>query len=744
MTDHSSILLGVRHHGPGSARAVRRALEAYEPEIVLIEGPPEADDLVRLVASTDMQPPVALLAYPTAGGAARSAAFWPFAEFSPEWQALRWAVAHAVPVRFMDLAVANVLARQRSTEDEEAHHDPIGELAAAGGYDDPERWWEDVVEHRLPPTDGELSSALAPFDAIAGAMAEVRNGAESSTVEQQREASMRTALRAAIKQYRRVAVVCGAWHVPALTAPLPPASADAAVLRGLSKAKAAMTWVPWTHGRLASWQGYGAGVRSPGWYHHLFTSPDHPITRWLVAVAALLRHEGQPTSSAHVIEAVRLAETLAGLRGRPLAGLAEVMEATLSVLCDGDDVRLKIVERRLVVGERLGRVPDETPSVPLAQDVAAAQRRLRMQPSPLSSELKLDLRKEYDRSRSLLLHRLRLLGIGWGAPVELAGTGTFWEGWQLRWEPEFAVDLIEASAYGTTVPVAATAKAIEGAAGAAALGDVTDLLSQCLLAELPDALPVVLAALSDRVALDADVLQLMQALPALARTMRYGDVRGTDVGGVRTVTHGLVVRICVGLAPAVVALDDDAAAVMVAAVGGVDTALGLIDDPPLREEWLSTLERLSGRDDLHGRLAGRITRLLLDAGRLGVEEAGRRMRLVLTAGVPPARGAAWVEGFLAGGGLLLIHDDRLLALVDGWLGGIPTDAFVEVLPLLRRTFAEYSLPERRAIGERVRRLDGTGAGEGVSEPDVDEARGALVWPTVRLLLGRDVLEEVGA
>jgi hypothetical protein len=746
------ILLGVRHHGPGSARAVRRALEAYEPEVVLIEGPPEADDLVRLVASTEMQPPVALLAYPAAAGAARSAAFWPFAEFSPEWQALRWAVAHSVPVRFMDLAVANVLARQQSPtpgsqdspeppDDEEEHHDPIGELAAAGGYDDPERWWEDVVEHRLPPTDGELASALAPFDAISGAMAEVRQGAEGSTVEQQREASMRTALRAASKQHRRVAVVCGAWHVPALTAPLPPASADAALLRGLKKAKAAMTWVPWTHGRLASWQGYGAGVRSPGWYHHLFTSPDHPITRWLVDVASLLRREGQPISSAHVIEAVRLAETLAGLRGRPLAGLAEVMEATLSVLCEGDEVRLKLVERQLVVGERLGRVPDETPSVPLAQDVAAAQRRLRMSPSPLSSELKLDLRKDYDRSRSLLLHRLRLLGVGWGAPVDLSGMGTFWEGWQLRWEPEFAVDLIEASAYGTTVPVAATAKAVERAGGAEALGDVTELLSQCLLAELPEALPVVLRALSDRVALDADVLHLMQTLPALARTVRYGDVRGTDVAGVRTITHGLVVRICVGLAPAVAALDDDAAALMVAAVAGVDAALGLIDDPPLRDEWLSTLERLSNRDDLHGRLAGRITRLLLDAGRLGVNEAGRRMRLVLTPGVPPARGAAWVEGFLAGGGLLLVHDDRLLALVDGWLAGIPADAFVEVLPLLRRTFAEYSGPERRAIGERVRRLSG-GAGETVAEQDIDAERGTLVLPTLRLLLGRDVLEEV--
>src|SRR5258707_11336268 len=138
--------------------------------------------------------------------------------------------------------------------------------------------------------------------------------------EERREAFMRTALRAALKDHERVAVVCGAWHVPALTAPLRPAATDAAVLRGLPKAKVAMTWVPWTHARLASWQGYGAGVRSPGWYHHLFTSADrHIIERWLVRAAGVLRKDGVPVSSAHVIEATRPAEAPATMRGRPLA-----------------------------------------------------------------------------------------------------------------------------------------------------------------------------------------------------------------------------------------------------------------------------------------------------------------------------------------------------------------------------------------------------------------------------------------
>ena len=753
------VLLGVRHHGPGSARAVHRALDAYRPEVVLIEGPPEADGLVGLVASEAMSPPVALLAYPPevkrdAPRRRRTAAYWPFAEFSPEWQALRWALAHDVPVRFCDLPTTIRFAEDRADESEIAapeRTDPIGLLAQSAGYDDAERWWEDMVEHRLPSAGDELAVALAPFSAIAEAMTAVRSAAPPASdmervEEERREAYMRTVLRSATKQYGRVAVVCGAWHVPALTAPLPTATADAKVLRGLSKAKVTMTWVPWTHGRLASWQGYGAGVSSPGWYHHLFTATDRPVSRWLIDVARVLRDEGQPVSSAHVIEAVRLAETLATLRGRPLAGLTEVTEATQAVLCDGDDLRLELVKRKLVVGERLGAVPDDTPSVPLAADVAAAQRRLRLPPSALVKDVDLDLRRDIDRDRSRLLHRLRLLDVDWGAPLEdgggRRGLGTFWESWRLVWRPELAIDLVEASGYGTTVAAAATTKTAELAASAGSLAEVTALVERCLLADLDEAYTTVLRALDERVALDAEVEHLMAALPSLARTLRYGDVRDTDVEALRAVTHRLVVRVCVGLPGAVAALDDSAAAAMRTRLDGVHGALGLLEEPSLSKDWLDTLKGLADRDDLHGLLAGRLTRLLLDAGRLEPGEAGRRMGQVLTTGVAPARSAAWVEGFLSGGGLLLVHDAQLLALVDTWLTTIPAETFVEVLPLLRRTFAEFAPPERRAIGEQARRLvDGGGREAATTDSDieVDHERAARVLPTLRLLLGRDVI-----
>jgi hypothetical protein len=740
---------GVRHHGPGSARAVLRALDEQRPDVLLIEGPPEADELVRWVTDERLEPPVALLGY--AADDPRQAAYWPFAVFSPEWQAMRWAGAHGVPVRFFDLPYSYRLSRDEEAQRPERPADPIGDLARAAGYDDPERWWEDVVEHRGAPA----------FEAIGEAMAAIRSGAEEDPEDLVREAYMRGVLREVRKSHDNVAVVCGAWHVPALTAKVT-AAHDTALLKGRRKTKVTFTWVPWTYGRLASWQGYGAGVRSPGWYHHLFTAPDEVVTRWLVAAAGILREEGVPTSSAHIIEAVRLTETLATLRGRPLAGLAELTEATRAVLCDGDELRVELIGRRLVVSERLGEVPDDMPAVPLARDLAAQQRSLRLKAEALERALDLDLRRDIDLARSRLLHRLRLLGIPWGEPLGGSrGKGTFREEWRLRWLPEFAIAVVEAGGYGTTVPSAATAKVTEAARLAETLAEVTPLVEVCLLADLPDATPAVLRALDTRAALDTDVAHLMGALPPLARTLRYGDVRGSgaaerrdQVSALRAVTEGLLVRVCVGLPGAVASLSDEAAASLRTHIDAVHSALALLaseprseaarpddagvgplDNAEWRERWLDTLAGLAASDQIHGLITGRLNRLLYDAGRLDAAETRRRMSLVLTAGTPPAHAAYWVEGFLAGGGLLLVHDAALLSLVDEWLSAVAADSFTDVLPLLRRTFGTFAPPERRSIGERVR------GGVAASEPVVarlDPERAALVLPTLSTLLGREI------
>ncbi|MEV8587874.1 DUF5682 family protein [Streptomyces sp. NPDC051180] len=741
----------MRHHGPGSARGVRAVLEARRPAAVLIEGPAEADALAALAGEEDMRPPVALLAH--AVDDPGRAAFWPMAEFSPEWVALRWALDRGAAVRFVDLPAAHTLAAADPTwddgEDEVAgggpRIDPVAELAAAAGYEDAERWWEDVVELR---GDGDPA---APFEALAEAMGALREayGHGGHPRDLVREAHMRLRLRDARKEFGDdVAVVCGAWHVPAL-ARKTTVAADRALLKGLPKVRTETTWVPWTHRRLARRSGYGAGIEAPGWYGHLFTAPDRPVERWMTKVAGLLRAEDHPVSPAHVIEAVRLAETLAALRGRPLPGLEETTDAVRAVLCDGSDVPLDLVRDRLVVGDVLGRVPDTAPAVPLERDLARRRRTLRLRPEAQERTLELDLRKETDGERSRLLHRLRLLGVGWGEPAAgRTGTGTFRETWRLRWEPELHVRVAEAGVWGTTVEAAATAKAEAGARGAATLTDITALAEHCLLAGLADALPVVMRALADRAALDTDVAHLAQALPALARALRYGDVRGTGTEALVDVAAGLAERICVGLPPACAGAGADAAAALRERIDDVHQALGLLPEAAgLADRWADVLRRIADHDRVPGLLRGRAARILLDDGRISDDEAAPLMSRALSPGTTPPDAAAWIEGFVggaSGGGLLLVHDERLLALVDSWLASVPAAAFTDVLPLLRRTFSAYEPAVRRTLGELVARGPRSG-GQDRPAPGatpgfaagLDRERADGVLPLLHLILGTE-------
>jgi hypothetical protein len=709
-------LLGVRHHGPGSARSVVAALDELRPDVVLVELPADVEGVLGWVGDPRLRPPVALLAHVV--DEPRRAVFSPLAEFSPEWQALRWAARHGVPAVPIDLPHAITLAADvAGRADDDPGIDPIGALAAAAGEPDAERWWDDVVEHR---GDGPPAFAV-----IADAMAAVRQGVDPGPRDARREAHMRQAIRRAAKRHERVAVVCGAWHVPALDPTGTTASADRTMLQGLAKVKVAISWVPWSHPRLARSSGYAAGVNHPGWYAHLFRHPGpEAATRFLVAAARAVRDEGLSASPEHVIAAVRLTEALAVLRGRPRPGLDDVLDATDAVIGG-----LPLVRDRLAVGHEVGSLPDGAPQAPLARDLATAQRRARLTPSAEARTVELDLRTPAGRARSVLLHRCVALDLGWAAVVDGRGSsGTFRETWRLTWRPELAVRLVELSPYGTTLEQAATARLVERCDGADLVAHAS-ALDLAILAELPDATGPILERLARRSAVDPDTVHLIDALGPLARSARYGDARASDVAALGSVIDGLVDRIVAGLPAACASLDDEAAGTMAERLLQVQAALALLDHPTRRTDWPAVLDGLA-TERAHPVVQGRATRLLHDGGHWDAAAVSRRFARALSVGPAPTEAAAFLDGALAGSGTVLVHDRALLGLVDDWLSALPVDAFDRCLPVLRRTFGAFEPAERHRLGRLL-------TSSVVPEPaaPIDEPRAELALATVRTLLG---------
>ncbi|MCP1535980.1 DUF5682 family protein [Methylorubrum extorquens] len=752
-------LFGIRHHGPGSARSLKAALDALNPDCLLIEGPPDADALIPLAAHEAMAPPVALLVYRP--DRPRDCAFFPFAAFSPEWVAMRFGVVAGATLRFIDLPHAIQLADgfgalesppeaapidaepvSEATEGPSGdgpaaaaiRRDPLGELAALAGYPDGERWWDALVESRAG-ADGDV------FAAIHEAMAALREGAETDPDEafreEAREAHMRSAIRRAAKDgFERIAVICGAWHVPALARhdAKGQATADTATLKNLPKTKVAAAWAPWSYERLAFASGYRAGVLSPEWYDTLWHHEGRVAARWLARAAALLRENDLDASPASVIEAARLAEALAGFRGRSRPSLDDLDEAAQATLCFADPAPMGLIRRKLVIGERLGATPPDSPGTPVEADFEAQCKRLRLKPGA-AGEITLDLRKETDLARSHFLNRLSLIGIPWGERREARGRGTFKEGWFLAWQPEWVVELVAASAEGGTIAAAAAGRVRVRAREATRVAELSGLIGTLLDADLAEATAEVIRALNDRAAVSADVFDLMEALPPLAELARYGSVRSSDTEPVLAVVRGLVPRAAAGLVAACQSLDDDAASAAKARIVAVSGAVALIEEPELKVVWQEALRALADQEHVHGRVVGRAVRLLFDERAIAAAEAGERLRLALSRASGAGPAAAWIEGFLEDSGTVLIHGRELLAVVDEWLCGLDADLFTELLPLVRRTFATLAPAERQAVGEALARPGGAAPGEAEGAQGFDAARAAKVLPILRLLLG---------
>jgi len=703
---------GIRHHGPGSAAAVAAALEELHPAQVLIEGPSDASDVVPLLAADGMKPPVALLAYPADDPSLT--AFWPFAEFSPEYQAVCWAVRSGVPVQFIDLpSTANFEQRARAkkpqgletgdggptsergmTTEERRRTDPIAVLAEAAGYEDPESWWSDLVEQN--PAPGPV------FDAVAMAMAEVRAPELDSPepYEARREACMRLAISACASTAEGpVAVVCGAWHVPALKERHTKAD-DRAVLGTLPRKKAQLTWAPWTSPRLSG-VGYGAGVAAPGWNKHLWETRGRAdgASVWLTRIARILRDKGHLVSTASLIEAQRLAVALACIRERPQPGFEELREACVACLFGGETLLWNLIEDELLLGNDVGEIPPDQPLAPLIEDFQAQSKAAKLKPEALQRELSVDLRSQAGLFRSTLLHRLNLLGVPWGRLTDAGRSrGTFREKWILAYDPEYTVELVTKLVYGPTIEQAASGIVSEQFTTSTTLSELADGIRDALTAALPAAVDNGLALLEKRAALSSDCEDILSALPALADILRYGQARAMDLTSLSGLAGHLIQEAGINLMYAARGLDDDGAAHLCTLIEQADAGIRLIQPAvDILETWTHGLRAVLEDGQASQQVAGCVASLLYESGDLDASDAVALVSLRLSPGTLVADAADFLEGFFSLSSRRLIYDDGLRGAVDSWLTGLEDEDFMMYLPLMRRVLSTLDSMERKRL-----------------------------------------------
>jgi len=697
-------LLGVRHHSPALAAAVPALLDAFGAQVVCVELPADFQPWLAHLADPGTVAPVAL----AGAGEDGRLGFYPFADFSPELAAIRWARERGAEVRCCDLPLADPgWTADRSAPAQAATGTAFADaLTAAGTGRDGDDLWDRAVEVLAPGCAPE-----AVRRAALGVGWALRRDAETGggvpAVDLAREAYMRSVIGEAAADGRRVAALIGAFHAPALVGDVPAtaaATATAPAAAGDEPAAAPVTsLVPYAFDLLDSRSGYPAGIRDPRWQQAVLTAAGDPgrvrdaAARAITDLCRELRAAGHTAGTGEAAETLRLACDLARLRGLPAPGRGELLEAVTTVLGQGEPLgRGRALARSLevvLVGTARGRVAPGTPRSGLGPFVEAELAALRLPgpDNPESREVRLDpLRSDLDGRREILLQRLAVCGVGYGEPVEVTGTGdgtALTTRWRLSWTPAVPARLDLAGVRGVTSALAAAGTLREtfrrqSADGGATCAQILGGLRTAARCDLP-------ALVADRLADAAAVLPSAATLPELLEALdllealRRGHLPGTAPDGRRQAAElaTTLLEAAVRALPGLAGSDrpEDAAALIALSARAGEHRLGLrLDDA------LGTLARTGSPLVQGAALAARVLLDLDGPEALGVRAAG----WIDTATGPDGRHrlARLLAGLLTAAAPLLQSAPAALDPLLDRIDNLTDQGFLDRLPALRGGF----------------------------------------------------------
>jgi len=181
------------------------------------------------------------------------------------------------------------------------------------------------------------------------------------------------------------------------------------------------------------------------------------------------------------------------------------------------------------------------------------------------------------------------------------------------------------------------------------------------------------------------------------QTTRYGDSRKTDTTALLLVIDELLPRLAAGFPAASANIDDEQADKLLKHLAAANYALAQLDNEEHIEVWTGGLRRTTAIHGVHPLIDGHAVRLLYDYELLSDEEAANRFSRALSAANGAQAVAQWLSGFLHGSGQLLFHYPPLWALVNDWITSLEWTDFENILPLLRRTFADFSQFDRQRL-----------------------------------------------
>ena len=512
----------------------------------------------------------------------------------------------------------------------------------------------------------------------------------------------------------KVCVICGAFHVEGLKACEALTDDE---LKTLPRANSSATLMPYSYYRLSARSGYGAGNQAPAYFELLWKCLNgdglhSAAERYLAEIAAAHRKAGNIVSSAEVIEALRLSETLCALRGGKYPVLRDLKDAAVTAMGHGNFSELAVAFAQTEIGTAIGFLPEGVSRTAVQEDFYRQLKALNLEKYRVheTQPLDLDLRERLtvksrdaallDLRRSFFLHRLRILDIHFASPRKSKQDRANWgEYWNVCWTPEAEIEIVEASLLGETVEIAADFALRERAEKAVSVDEAATVFDDAFLCGMPGTAAYALQALQGLSVDSASITAAASAAERLSLTVRYGDLRQFDTTPVIPLIEQLYLRSCLTLEESCVC-DDRASSDIIAAMSKIN-ALQLDHDFLDGERWTALLERISDRDDLNTKCSGYAMAILLERGKADETLLSREVARRLSPGTPAELGAGWFEGLAAKNRYALITRLSLWRELSAYIEQLDEPAFRRALVFLRRAFADFTSGEKNDIAENL-------------------------------------------
>ena len=236
------VLLPVRHHSPACAYHVSRTIEEIRPDIILVEGPENANPLIPVMVHEDTKAPFAIYySYHDQAGRIseekeRYRCYYPFLDYSPELAAFRTGQRLEIRTAFIDLSYGDILAVSREgrgllkEEDEKSNYNDdyllsrnsyLQQLCEKTGLRSFEEFWEKYFE-----LNGIEEKSERWFDNLLTYCALARENTPRESMEEDGCLARERHMAERIREYAgelageggTVMAVTGGFHTPGLRA----------------------------------------------------------------------------------------------------------------------------------------------------------------------------------------------------------------------------------------------------------------------------------------------------------------------------------------------------------------------------------------------------------------------------------------------------------------------------------------------------------------------------------------------